>query len=267
VRDEAGIIEVLKRYEPREIYNFAAYASGTRMHEDPVSMGDVNGLAVARLLEAVRQVDVNMRFCQASSSEMFGDPEVSPQSEDTSFRPRSPYGAAKLYAHWMVNIYRKRHGLFACSAILFNHESERRSLEFVSRKVTNAAARIKLGLQHELRLGNLSAQRDWGYAGDYVHGMWLMLQHGTAADYVLATGTTHSVRTLCEYAFSHLGLDYREYVREDQSEVRPPERVQLVGDYTRAAKELNWQPTITFREMIIKMVESDLRTLHNGQSA
>lgn len=259
--DQQRMSEVLAEYHPAEIYNFAAYSSGAGMFDDVVGIGNVNGLAVARILEAIRTVDVNIRFCQASSSEIFGDALESPQSEKTAFQPRSPYGAAKLYAHSMMRIYRQRYGLFGCSAILFNHESPRRGLGFVTRKITHEAAKIKLGLANELHLGNLDARRDWGFAGDYIRAMWSMLQHSHADDYVLATGVTHSVRDVCEMAFVHLGMDYRNYVREDTAVFRPNEAVQLVGNALRAKAQLNWTPEVGFQEMIGMMVDSDLRML------
>lgn len=257
--DQRRMTEVLAEYRPAEVYNFAAYSSGAAMFVDPIGVGEVNGLAVARIMEAIRTVDCGVRFCQASSSEMFGDAAESPQSESTPFQPRSPYGAAKLYAHNMVRINRRHYGLFACSAILFNHESPRRGLDFVTRRITHAAARIKLGLADELRLGNLDARRDWGFAGDYVHAMWLMLQQPHADDYVIATGETHSVRDLCEIAFSHLGLDYRDYVREEAVAYRPAEAVQLVGNSDKVRRQLRWVPKVDFEEMIRMMVDADLR--------
>jgi GDPmannose 4,6-dehydratase len=255
------ITDILLRYQPAEVYNYAAYSSGVGMFDDPVGIGEVNGLAVARILEAIREADTNIRFCQASSSEMFGDAVESPQSEETPFQPRSPYGAAKLYAHSMIRIYRQRYGLFACSAILFNHESPRRGLGFVTRKITHEAAKIKLGLANKLHLGSLDARRDWGFAGDYVRAMWLMLQQPLAEDYVVATGETHSVRELCEIAFGHLGLDYRDYAQEDVAASRPAESVQLVGNSERARKQLGWVPEVGFREMVSMMVDADLRKL------
>lgn len=259
--NQQRMVEIFSLYRPNEIYNFAAYSSGAGMYEDVVDIGDVNGLAVARILEAIRQSDVDTRFCQASSSEVFGDAYESPQTENSICRPRSPYGAAKLYADSMVRIYRKRYGLFTCSAILFNHESPRRGVGFVTRKITQGAAKIKLGMSSEVHLGNLDARRDWGFAGNYVSAIWLMLQQSQANDYVLATGKTYSVRDLCDIAFGHLGLDYRDYVREDKSAFRPNETVQLVGDASKARSELRWEPMITFREMICNMVDSDLRML------
>jgi GDPmannose 4,6-dehydratase len=261
VLDQTRMIEVLRHYRPEELYNFAASSLGSGMYEDPSGIGEVNGLAVARALDAIREVDTNIRFCQASSSEMFGDATESPQTEKTSFQPRSPYGVAKLYAHLMVRIYRQRYGLFACAAILFNHESPRRGLGFVTRKITYEAAKIKLGLAKELRLGNLDARRDWGFAGDYVSATWLMLQPEQADDYVLATGETHSVRELCESAFGYLGLDYRDYVREDSAVYRPVEAVPLVGDSQKARETLHWAPEVSFRDLVIMMVDNDMRML------
>ena len=252
---------VLKKYRPAEIYNLAAYSSGAGMYDDPVSVGEVNGLAVARILESVRVVDNKMRLCQASSREIFGEATESPQSETTLANPRSPYGAAKLYADSMIRIYRKHYNLYACSAVLFNHESPRRGLEFVARKITHEAAKIKLGMAKELHLGNLEARRDWGYAGDYVRAMWLMLQQDRADDFVVATGIAHSVRELCEIAFSHLGLDYRDFVRENASSFRPAETALLVGCATKANGRLGWSPEIGFTELVHMMVDADLQHL------
>jgi GDP-D-mannose dehydratase len=259
--DQPRMTEVLAEYCPAEIYNFAAYSSGAGMFDDPVGVGEVNGLAVPRILEAIREVDAKIRFCQASSREIFGEAVESPQTESTPANPRSPYGAAKLYADSMIRIYRQRYGLFACSAILFNHESPRRGLCFVTRKITHEAAKIKLGLAKELHIGNLDAQRDWGYAGDYVRAMWLMLQQERADDYVVATGKAHSVRELCEFAFSRLGLDYRDYVREDALAYRPIEPALLVGCAAKANSKLSWKPEIEFRELVHMMVDADLRNL------
>jgi GDPmannose 4,6-dehydratase len=259
--DQPRMTEVLAEYCPAEIYNLAAYSSGAGMFDDPVGVGEVNGLAVPRILEAIREVDAKIRFCQASSREIFGEAVESPQTESTPANPRSPYGAAKLYADSMIRIYRQRYGLFACSAILFNHESPRRGLCFVTRKITHEAAKIKLGLAKELHIGNLDAQRDWGYAGDYVRAMWLMLQQERADDYVVATGKAHSVRELCEFAFSRLGLDYRDYVREDALAYRPIEPALLVGCAAKANSKLSWKPEIEFRELVHMMVDADLRNL------
>jgi GDPmannose 4,6-dehydratase len=259
--NQLSMAEVLAEYRPSEIYNFAACSSGARMFDDPVNIGDVNGLAVARILERIRSVDTSIRFCQASSREIFGEALESPQTEATATNPRSPYGAAKLYADSMIRIYRQRYGLFACSAILFNHESPRRGLEFVTRKITHEASRIKLGLANELHLGNLDAQRDWGFAGDYVRAMWLMLQQECAEDYVVATGKAHSVRELCDFAFSRLGLDYRDFVREDASAYRPVEPALLVGSAAKANRKLGWKPEVEFKELVHMMVDADLQTL------
>lgn len=259
--DQQKIVDVLSHYQPTEIYNFAAHSSGAGMYEDPVGMGEINGLAVTRMLEAVREVDVEIRFCQASSREIFGEAVESPQTEATTTNPRSPYGAAKLYADTMIRIYRQRYGLFACSAILFNHESPRRGLEFVTRKITHEAARIKLGFATELHLGNLDAQRDWGFAGDYVRAMWLMLQQEQADDYVVATGRAHTVREFCALAFARLGLDYRDYVREDALAYRPVESALLVGTAAKANHKLGWKPEIQFRELVHMMVDADLQSL------
>jgi len=258
--NQSRLFEILRHYRPVEIYNFAAYSSGEGMYDDPLGVAEVNGLAVARILEAIREFDGSIRFCQASSAEMFGEASESPQSESTRFLPRSPYGAAKVYAHSMIHIYRQRYGVFGCSAILFNHESPRRSFGFVTRKITHTAAQIKLGLADNLALGNLEARRDWGFAGDVVHAMWMMLQEQTAGDYVVATGETHSVREFCDAAFAHLGLDYRDYVREDPAFYRPLEPVQLVGN-TRKLKSIGWSPQLNFLQMVGKMVDEDMRLL------
>jgi GDPmannose 4,6-dehydratase len=262
--DGRRMAEVLARHRPDEVYNLAACTSGEGQFDDAVEIGRVNGLAVSVLLEAIRQVDPRIRFCQASSSEMFGDTTESPQSEETPFHPRSFYGAAKLYAHWMVRAFRRRHGLFAASAILFNHEGPRRGPGFVTRKVTSQVARIAMGLATELRLGNLDARRDWGYAGDHVRGMWLMLQQEAADDFVLATGETHSVRELCQQAFGHVGLDYRDHVREDAAAFRPPDPVQPVGNPAKARARLGWSAEVRFGELVDMMVDADLRLLREG---
>jgi len=262
--DQNRLIEVLKEYQPKEIYNFAAYSSGSGMFDNPVGIGEINGLAISRILEAIRTVDKSIRFCQASSSEMFGNAYNSPQSEGTPFRPRTPYGAAKLYAHSMIGIYRQHYGLFGCSAILFNHESPRRGLNFVTRKITHEAAKIKLGLSNKLYLGNLDSYRDWGFAGDYVRAMWMMLQHQTADDYVVSTNKTHSVRNLCEIVFNYLELNYNDYVQMNKEIYRPDENVQLVGDSTKIRTELNWSPEVEFEEMLSLMVDSDLELLRNN---
>jgi len=260
--DQGIMIDVLSRYQPDEIYNFAAYSSGSGMFEEPVAMAEVNGLAVTRILEAIRAVNLKIRFCQASSREIFGEAIESPQTESTPPNPRNPYGAAKLYADSMIRIYRQHYGLFACSAILFNHESPRRGTQFVTRKITRGAAKIKLGLAKDLHLGNLNALRDWGFAGDYVRAMWLMLQQKSADDYVLATGTSHSVRDFCKLAFEYLGLDYHNFVLEDKSTYRPVESVPLVGCSDKADAVLGWKPETKLRELIQMMVDADLHGLN-----
>lgn len=258
---QAAMTQALARIKPTELYNFAAYSSGAGMYDDPVGIGDVNGLAVARILEAIREVDIRIRFCQASSREVFGEAVESPQTECTPRNPRSPYGAAKLFADSLIHIYRRHYGMFASAAILFNHESPRRHMSFVTRKITHQAARIKLGLATQLRLGNLDAQRDWGFAGDYVRAMWLMLQQLHADDYIVCTGETHSVREFCECAFDYLGLDYRNYLGEDQRSHRPAEPVLLVGSAAKAKRELDWAPEVGFRDLVHMMVDADLQLL------
>jgi GDPmannose 4,6-dehydratase len=263
--NQQSMMEVLSHYRPDELYNLAGYTSGAGMFDEACLIGEVNGIAVVRILEAIREIDTSMRFCQASSSEMFGNPIESPQSEDTPFRPRSPYGAAKAYAHCMITIYRHYYGLFACSAMLFNHESPLRGLGFVTRKITHAAAKIKLGQANEIYLGNLNARRDWGFAGDYVFAMWLALQKSHADDYVVSTGETHSVREFCKCAFEYVGLDYRNYIREDTSAYRPDEPTQLVGNSDKARRQLGWVPKVDFRALVEMMVDADLRILGQGQ--
>ncbi|MBU1182139.1 MAG: GDP-mannose 4,6-dehydratase [Proteobacteria bacterium] len=260
--NQKSIEDVLNANSVDEIYNFAAFSSGEGMFEHPIEMGKVNGLGVVYILEAIRKVNPLIRFCQASSSEMFGYTDESPQSEKTPFNPRTPYGAAKLYAHSMIHIYRERYGLFACSAILFNHESPRRGLNFVPRKVARAAAAIKLCYTTKLTLGTLDARRDWGFAGDYVRAMQLMLKHSRPDDYVVATGVTHSIRELCECAFGYLDLDYKDFVRIENNSYRAPESVQLVGDATKARTQLGWEPEVGFRKMVSMMVDADLQMLN-----
>lgn len=259
--DTESMRHTLKEHPVDEIYNFAAFSSGEGMFAQPVEMGEINGLAVARILEAIRQTNPAIRFCQASSSEMFGHAKETPQHEGSAFHPRTPYGSAKLYAHTMIDIYRRQHGLFACSAILFNHESPRRGPNFVTRKVAHAAAAIKLGLQEKLTLGTLDARRDWGFAKDYVNAMRLMLRRENPDDYVIATGITHSIGDLCDYAFGHLGLDYRLYVEVHADTSRAPESIQLVGDASRAKKVLGWRASIDFRGLIAMMVDQELELL------
>ncbi|MBE0613576.1 MAG: GDP-mannose 4,6-dehydratase [Burkholderiales bacterium] len=259
--DQAKLANILSTCQPAELYNFASYSTGSGMFDDPIGIGEANGLSVVRILEAIRDADPNIRFCQASSREIFGATPASPQSEATPVDPRSPYGAAKLYADSMIRIFRRQYGMFACSAILFNHESPRRGLAFVTRKIAREAARIKLGQANELYLGNLDTMRDWGYAGDFVRAMHMMLQQPLADDYVVATGEVHSVREFCDCAFSHLGLDYRDYVREDTAAFRSSEPALLVGDISKARKVLGWEPSVGFPELVRMMVDADLRTL------
>jgi GDPmannose 4,6-dehydratase len=259
--DQVSMIDILREYPPQEIYNLAAQSFVPTSWKQPVLTGEFTALGVTRLLDAVRMVDPTIRFYQASSSEMFGKVWEVPQTEKTPFYPRSPYGVAKVYGHWITINYRESYDLFACSGILFNHESPRRGLEFVTHKVTHGAARIKLGLSDELRLGNLEARRDWGYAGDYVRAMWLMLQQDEPDDYVIATGVTHSVRELCAVAFSYLDLDYRDYVVSDPKFFRPAEVDLLVGDCSKARGKLGWEPTVTFEELIHLMIDADIEAL------
>jgi GDPmannose 4,6-dehydratase len=259
--DQASLIELLRTYRPQEVYNLAAQSFVQTSFGQPVLTGDVTGLGVTRLLDAVRIADPDIRFYQASSSEMFGKVVEVPQTEHTPFYPRSPYGVAKLYGHWITVNYRESYGLHASSGILFNHESPRRGLEFVTRKITNTVAKIKLGQTHELRLGNLEAERDWGFAGDYVRAMYLMLQQDTPDDYVVATGETHSVRKFCEIAFGHVGLDYEDHVVIDEAFYRPAEVDLLIGDPAKAGKVLGWTPTVGFEDLVTMMVDADLDLL------
>lgn len=264
--DIGALTALLRKFRPGEFYNLAALSSGAGMYDDPVAIGELNGMAVARMLAAILDADASIRFCQASSSEMFGDPVSSPQNESTPFRPCSPYGAAKLFAHTLVGAYRMRHGAFACSAILYNHESPLRGRAFVTRKIVDAVARIRAGLEHELKLGNLEAQRDWGYAPDYVRAMRLMLAHSDADDYVVATGQLHSVREFCTLAFAHAGLDYRDWVAENAADVRQDRRGQVVGDATKAKQLLGWCPSTDFRTLVRLMVDASIASLANKDS-
>jgi GDPmannose 4,6-dehydratase len=257
--DLGSIIRVLEKTKPGEVYNLAAQSFVAVSFEQPVVTGEITGLGAVRVLEAIRIVNPRIRFYQASSSEMFGKAQAVPQNEKTPFYPRSPYAAAKLYAHWMTVNYRESYGLFACSGILFNHESELRGIEFVTRKITDGVARIKYGLQKELRLGNLEAKRDWGYAPEYCEAMWLMLQQDQPDDYVIATGETHSVREFVEEAFACVGLDWQDYVVEDPAFKRPADVDFLVGDATKARQKLGWQPRTTFKNLVRLMVEADLK--------
>ncbi len=259
--DQMSLIDILREFQPVEVYNLAAQSFVPTSWRQPVLTGEFTALGVTRILDAIRIVNPNIRFYQASSSEMFGKVQDVPQSEKTPFYPRSPYGVAKVYGHWITVNYRESYDLYACSGILFNHESPRRGLEFVTHKVTHAAARIKLGLQKEVRLGNLEAQRDWGYAGDYVRAMWLMLQQEEPDDYVVSTGETHSVRELCEVAFNCVDLNYEDYVVIDEKFYRPAEVDLLIGDPTKAKTELGWEPTVNFEQLVQMMVEADLEAL------
>jgi|YelNatPaOPRAMG01_1025707.scaffolds.fasta_scaffold110847_1 GDPmannose 4,6-dehydratase len=259
--DQVSLIDILEEHRPDEVYNLAAQSFVPTSWKQPVFTGEVTALGVTRLLDAIRLVDPKIRFYQASSSEMFGKVREVPQNENTPFYPRSPYGVAKVYGHWITVNYRESYGLFACSGILFNHGSPRRGLEFVERKVSYGAAQIKLGLAKELRLGNLDACRDWGFAGDYVRAMWLMLQQDHPDDYVVGSGETHSVRELCEIAFGALDLDWREYVVSDPRYYRPAEVDLLVSDPSKARRVLGWEPTVSFEQLIRMMVEADLEML------
>ena len=256
--DEVSLINILREHRPQEVYNLAAQSFVQTSWVQPVLTGESTALGVTRVLDAIRTVDPEIRFYQASSSEMFGKVQAVPQDEDTSFYPRSPYGVAKVYGHWITVNYRESYNLHASSGILFNHESPRRGLEFVTRKVTNGVARIKHGLDTSLALGNLDAQRDWGFAGDYVEAMWLMLQQDKPDDFVVATGETHEVRELCELAFAAADLDYRDYVTLDERFLRPAEVDLLVGDPSKAEKILGWKRTIDFPTLVEMMVKSDL---------
>lgn len=259
--DESSLIAAINKAEPDEVYNLAAQSFVPTSWTQPVLTGEFTALGVTRLIEAIRVVNPAIRFYQASSSEMFGMVEESPQSETTRFYPRSPYGVAKLYGHWITVNARESYGLYACSGILFNHESPRRGVEFVTRKVSYSVARIKLGLQRKLKMGNLEAERDWGFAGDYVGAMWLMLQQEKPDDYVIATGQTNSVKHLLEIAFEQVGLDYRDFVETDAELVRPAEVFHLRGNYAKAQRVLGWQPRVTFEELIGMMIASDLELL------
>lgn len=259
--DQTSLNQTLSQVQPQEVYNLAAQSFVQTSWNQPVFTGDVTGLGVTRILDAIRTVNPEIRFYQASSSEMFGKVREVPQSETTPFYPRSPYGVAKVYGHWITINYRESYNLHATSGILFNHESPRRGLEFVTRKVTHHAARIKLGLANELRIGNLEAQRDWGFAGDYVRAMWLMLQQDVPDDYVVATGETHSVERLLEVAFGCVDLDWKNYTVQDEQFMRPAEVDLLVGDPSKAGKALGWEPQVSFEQLIQMMVEADYQTL------
>jgi GDPmannose 4,6-dehydratase len=257
--DQLSLITLLHETEPHEVYNLAAQSFVPTSWEQPILTSEATALGVTRMLEAIRVVDRSIKFYQASSSEMFGKVRESPQDEKTPFYPRSPYGVAKVYGHYITVNYRESYGLFAVSGILFNHESPRRGRQFVTRKVTHGAARIKLGLATDLKLGNLEAKRDWGFAGDYVEAMWLMLQQPTPDDFVIATGETHSVRELCEVAFARAGLDWERHVVVDKTQVRPAEVDYLIGDAGKARRVLGWTPKVSFRNLVEMMVDADVR--------
>jgi len=261
LHDQSSLMDCIEQYKPDEVYNLAAQSFVPTSWNQPVLTGEVTGLGVTRMLEAIRQINPGTRFYQASSSEMFGKVHEVPQRETTPFYPRSPYGVAKVYGHWITVNYRESYNLYAVSGILFNHESPRRGVEFVTRKITYNASRIKLGMAKELRLGNLDSRRDWGFAGDYVEAMWLMLNREHAEDYVIGTGKTHSVREFCDKAFGYLDLDYNDYVVQDPRFYRPAEVDLLVSDPSRAYEELGWEPKVTFDGLAQMMVDHDLRRL------
>jgi len=265
--DQLSIIDAIKEFEPDEIYNLAAQSFVPTSWTQPILTGEFTALGVTRMLEAIRHINKRIKFYQASSSEMFGKVQQVPQTEKTPFYPRSPYGVAKVYGHWITVNYRESYNIFACSGILFNHESPRRGREFVTRKVTEGAAKIKLGLAKELRLGNLEAKRDWGYAKDYIRAMWLMLQQKEPSDYVIATGKEHSVQELVEISFGRLELKWKDYVVIDPALLRPAEVDHLVGDPSRAKKELGWEPQVSFQELIEMMVEADLDKLKKNSKS
>lgn len=264
LHDQGSLLSFLEEYKPTEVYNLAAQSFVPTSWNQPALTGEITALGVTRMLEAIRFINPKIRFYQASSSEMYGKVLEVPQSEDTPFYPRSPYGVAKVYGHWITVNYRESFNMFAVSGILFNHESPRRGLEFVTRKIADGVARIKLGLAKELRLGNLESQRDWGYAGDYVEAMWRMLQQDEPDNFVIGMGETHSVREFCEIAFGHAGLDYKEYVVQDERFYRPAEVDLLISDPTKARATLGWEPSVTFKELVTMMVDADIKRL-NGK--
>jgi GDPmannose 4,6-dehydratase len=265
--DQLSLLRLIDEVRPIEIYNLAAMSFVPASWDQPMLTGEFNAQGVTRLLDAVRQVDASIRIYQASSSEMFGKVREVPQTEKTPFYPRSPYGVSKVFAHYITVNYRESYNLFAVSGMLFNHESPRRGLEFVTRKVSDGVARIKLGLAETLSIGNLEAHRDWGFAGDYVRAMWMMLQRPTPEDYVVATGVSHSVRDLVEIAFTHAGLDWQRHVRVDPALLRPAEVEHLLGDASKARAELGWKPTVDFRQLVEMMVDADLQRLAASPSA
>jgi GDPmannose 4,6-dehydratase len=261
LHDQGSLLALLEEYEPAEVYNLAAQSFVPTSWNQPALTGDITALGVTRILEAIRFVNPKIRFYQASSSEMFGRVLEVPQREETPFYPRSPYGVAKVYGHWITVNYRESFNMFATSGILFNHESPRRGLEFVTRKISNGVARIKLGRAKEIRLGNLESQRDWGFAGDYVDAMWRMLQQDEPDSFVIGMGETHSVREFCEVAFGHVGLDYKDYVIQDEKFYRPAEVDLLISDPSKARSKLGWEPAVGFKELVTMMVDSDLERL------
>lgn len=265
--DLSSLITAIKTIQPDEVYNLAAQSFVPTSWNQPVFTGDITGLGVTRILDAVRTVNPEIRFYQASSSEMFGKVQEAPQRETTPFYPRSPYGVAKVYGHWITINYRESYDMYACSGILFNHESPRRGMEFVTRKITYHAAKIKLGLTDEIRIGNTDAKRDWGFAGDYVRAMWLMLQQDEPDDYVIATGETHSVERLLQVAFDCVDLNWQDYAVQDPLFMRPAEVDLLVGDPSKAGKKLGWEPQVSFEELIGMMVESDLKKIKDYPEA
>ena len=261
LHDQGSLLSLLEEYQPTEVYNLAAQSFVPTSWNQPALTGDITAIGVTRILEAIRFVNPKIRFYQASSSEMFGKVLEVPQSEDTPFYPRSPYGVAKVYGHWITVNYRESFDMFATSGILFNHESPRRGLEFVTRKITDSVARIKLGMTKELRLGNLEAQRDWGFAGDYVDAMWRMLQQDKPDSFVIGTGETHAVREFCEIAFGHVDLDYKEFVVQDERFYRPAEVDLLISDPSKARSVLGWEPAVSFKELVTMMVDADVKRL------
>jgi GDPmannose 4,6-dehydratase len=266
LHDQSSLNAVLEQYRPDEVYNLAAQSFVAASWSQAVLTGEVTALGVTRMLEAIRQVNPKCRFYQASSSEMFGKVVEAPQRETTPFYPRSPYGVAKVYGHWITVNYRESYNMFAVSGILFNHESPRRGLEFVTRKISHGVARIKIGLDRELRLGNLDSQRDWGFAGEYVEVIWKMLQREAPEDYVIGTGKTHSVRQFCELAFNYVGLNYQDYVVQDPRFMRPSEVDRLIADPSKARQELGWSPRVGFNDLVEMMVEADLKRLRDGNA-
>jgi GDPmannose 4,6-dehydratase len=263
LHDQGSLLSLLEEYQPTEVYNLAAQSFVPTSWNQPALTGDITALGVTRILESIRFVNPKTRFYQASSSEMFGKVLEVPQKETTPFYPRSPYGVAKVYGHWITVNYRESFDMFAVSGILFNHESPRRGMEFVTRKISDGAARIKLGLAKELRLGNLESQRDWGFAGDYVEAMWRMMQQDKPDNFVIGMGETHSVREFCEIAFGHVGLDYNDHVVQDEKFYRPAEVDLLISDPAKARAVLGWEPEVTFRELVIMMVNADVARLNH----